>query len=230
MNQATDIFEAEKDEKWIGHALAARGGALAYARRFSEAVDSLSRVLGQYYTKLSRHVKLSASSNLAYSVLGLEASKELEAARRYLRHARQLAGPRLSVSKCILFWVEGKASIQSGRTDEGERLFKKAQLGFDKFGAPFEYARVALDRSALLRFARRWPELQELAADTFRRFRELEADDEALAALRLWLDATQARELTEELIVDVGEKLEERARRRRPQPRRRRRQRRKNRR
>ncbi len=206
-SDAIAIFEAEQNEEWIG----------------SEAVDSLSEVLGKYYKKLTHHVKLSASTNLAVSVLELEDPGELTTAREHLHRARQLAGPRLSVPKCLLFWIEAKVSIQSGRTDEGERLFKKAQAGFDKLGAPFELARVALDRSALLRSARRWPELEELAADTFRRFRRLEADGEAVAALRLWLEAIEARKLTEELIADVGSTLEERARRHRPPKRRRRR-------
>ncbi len=222
-DDAVCIFEAENNEEWIGHAWVARGLAYAHALRFTDAIDTLSEVLGKHYGKLTRHVKLSASATLAISVLELEDPKELTAARVHLRRARKLAGPRLSVPKCILFWVEAKACIQSGSTDEGERLYKKAQAGFDKFGAPFEYARVALDRSALLRFARRWPELEQLAADTFRRFRQLEADSEALAALRLWLDAVEARQLTEELINDVGSKLEERACRHRPPTRRRRR-------
>ncbi len=144
-NDAVDIFETEKNDEWIGHALVARGLAYAHALRLSEAVDTLSEVLGKYYTKLTRHVKLSASTNLAVSVLGLEDPKELAAAREHLQRARHLAGPRLSVPKCLLFWIEAKVCIQSGHTDEGEKLYKKAQAGFDKFGAPYEYARVALD-------------------------------------------------------------------------------------
>ena len=64
---------------------------------------------------------------------------------------------------------------------------------------------MSLDLSALLRFAKRWPELEELAADTYGRFRDLHEDVEALAALRLWLEAARRRSLTEELISEVKE-------------------------
>ncbi len=72
-------------------------------------------------------------------------------------------------------------------------------------GGAYSIALVSLDLSALLRFAKRWPELEELAADTYRRFRDLGEDEEALAALKLWLDAAQARSLSEELIAEVKE-------------------------
>ncbi len=47
-----------------------------------------------------------------------------------------------------------------------------------------------------------------VVADAYRRFRELGEDEEAVAALKLWLEAAQARTLSEELIVEVKEKVE----------------------
>ncbi len=90
------------------------------------------------------------------------------------------------------------------------RPVRKARAGLIHFGVPYSIALVSLDLSALLRFARRWPELEELAADTYRRFRDLDEDEEALAALKLWLEAAQARTLSEELIAEVKETVERR--------------------
>lgn len=85
--------------------------------------------------------------------------------------------------------------------------------GFLKFEAPYESALVSLDLSALLRFERRWAELEELTDETYGRFRELREDTEALASLRLWIEAAQMRTLTEELISEVKEKIEAQMRR-----------------
>ncbi len=60
------------------------------------------------------------------------------------------------------------------------------------------------------RFQKRWPELEELAADTCARFREIREDKEALAALKLWLEAAEARSLSEELLAEVKERVKAR--------------------
>ncbi len=86
-------------------------------------------------------------------------------------------------------------------------MYRKALAGLIHFGVPYSIALVSLDLSALLRFAMRWPELEQLAADTYHRFRELGEDEKALAALKLWLDAAEARTLSEELISEVKETL-----------------------
>ncbi len=97
--------------------------------------------------------------------------------------------------------------------ERGELRLRKALAGFLKFQVPYEIALVTLDLSALLRFQKRWAELEELSADTFRRFQELREDAEALAALKLWLDAVRSRSLSEELISEVKTALEVRMRR-----------------
>ncbi|MCP3963180.1 MAG: hypothetical protein GY719_35520, partial [bacterium] len=53
-------------------------------------------------------------------------------------------------------------------------------------------------------------ELEDLAADTFGRFRELCADFEAIGALSLWLDAVQARRGVQAAITAARETVEAR--------------------
>ncbi len=101
----------------------------------------------------------------------------------------------------------------SAFVERGEQRLKKALAGFLKFQVPYEIALVSLDLSALYRFQKRWAELEELASDTHRRFRELREDSEAVAALKLWLDAVRSRSLSEELISEVKTKLEARMKR-----------------
>ncbi|MCP3962328.1 MAG: hypothetical protein GY719_31175 [bacterium] len=204
--RSTSLCESENDDKWLSVTLATRGAVCARARLFPEAVSVLSEVLGNY--RLSPRVEYSATHNLAYAV-SEAANPNLESALEHLRKARRLLGPRRSVQKCKLYWVEGLIHIRLGRTERAERLFRKALAGFEKFEAPYETALVGLDLSALLRFERRWGELEQLTDKTYRRFRELREDTEAVASLRLWIEAAQMRTLTEELITEVKEKIEE---------------------
>ncbi len=214
IDDALAICEAEKSEEWTGTALAMRGTMLAGDGQFSEATAVLSQVLGRY--KLTPRVEFSATGNLAYAILCLDDPAALDAVLEHSMRARRLAGPRQSVQKSRLYWTEGTACIRRGRTDDGERRYRKALAGFRKFGAVYEAALVALDLSKLLRFAGRWLELEELAAETFAQFQTLSDDAEALAALKLWLDASRERKLTEDLLSDVKARLEARARRNLP--------------
>ena len=207
---AVGIFEAAKAEDWLATALATKGVTYGLAGRFAEAVSTLSEVLGG--GKLTPRVRFSATGNLARAVLGLEDPKALDDALKHLLQARRLAGPRQSVQKSLLFWTEGIVCIRCGRTDQGERKYRKALAGLRKFGAIYEAALAALDLASLLRFAGRWLELEELAAETFAHFRALSEDVEALAALRLWLEASRERKLTEDSLSDVKSTLEQRAR------------------
>ena len=106
---------------------------------------------------------------------------------------------------------------------DAEHLFRRARRGFLELGAPFELAFVGLDLSELLKREQRWSDLQDLAADTFGRFRLLSADTESIAALSLWKDAVRMKQLDGEVVTDVREKLEQRMWRQRPTARRRRR-------
>lgn len=207
LDRATELYQLEGDAAGIGLALATRGTVCAQACWFPEAVTILSEALGNY--KLGPKIELSATHNLAYAVS--EATHpDLDSATRHLKRARQLLGPRRSVQKCKLYWVEGLILIRRGRIDRAERLFWKSRDGFLKFQAPYDIALVSLDLSALLRFERRWAVLEELTADTFHRFRELREDAEAVASLKLWIESVQNRALTEELISTVKTTIEER--------------------
>ena len=212
VDESVRIFKAEGDHQGEGTALATRGAIHAAARRFSDAVSTLSQVLSRF--KLQPRAECSATHTLAYAVCQAE-EPDLEAALLRLHRARQLLGPRRSVQKARIYWIEGTIFLRRGSAfaERGERRYLKALQGFQKFQAPYEIALVSLDLSALYRFQKRWGELGELAADTYRRFRELREDKEALAALKLWNDAARARTLSEEILSDVKARLEARAQR-----------------
>lgn len=208
IEQALLLFQAEDDRDWLGRALATQGVVLLFADRFSEAVATLSEALGSY--KLSPSVEFSAAANLAHAVSETDDPQGLEKAQVQLRRARKLAGPRRSVEKSIFYWIEGRIYVRRGSTERAERSYKKALQGFIKFQTPYEIALVGLDLSSLYRFSKRWAELEELAAEIYQRFRDLQEDAEALAALKYWLEGAQGRSLTIEGISQLKARLTER--------------------
>ncbi len=201
IKQAKKLFETATDEIGAGTAAALHGAVLIEAGDFGEAVDVLSEALA--VNRLDSRSEHSATHNLADAVSKADDPALLPAAIEHLQKARRFLSRRRSVQKCRLYWVEGRIFIRLGSVDRGEQRYRKALDGFIHFRVPYSIALVSLDLSALLRFAGRWPELEELAAETYRRFRELGEDKEALASLKLWLDGAQARTLSEELIADV---------------------------
>ena len=212
---AEKVFRASEDDEWVGRVLATRGMIYVLARRFPEAVAVLSEALGNF--KLSGRFEHSSTLNLAHAVSESDDPQGLEKALAHLRRARHLAGPRRSVQKSIYYWIEGRIHVRRGSTERAERSYKKAQQGFIKFQTPYEIALVGLDLASLFRFSKRWAELEELAADTYQRFGDLQEDTEALAALKLWLDGAQARSLSIDMISELKGRVAE-LRQRQPPP------------
>ncbi len=210
-SRGSDLYKAAGNEQGVALAMATRGAVLAACHRFSEVVSVLTECLAKY--RLPPRAEYSATHNLAYAISEAD-DPDLETGLKHLRQARRLLGMRSSVQKTKLYWIDGKFLIRAGKTDQGEQRFRKALKSFIDFGVPYEIALVSLDLSMLLRFARRWAELEELAADTYQRFRKLGEDLEALAALKLWLDGARARTLSEEMISGVKSTVEGRMRRR----------------
>ncbi len=211
-SEALRLYRATGDLQGVGVALAIRGMVYALDRRFARSVATLSEALGTY--RLPPRAEYSATHNLG-GALSEADNPDLALAENHLHRAKQMLGPRRSVQKSRLHWIEGMIFLRRGSAfvERGEQRLRKALVGFLKFEVPYEIALVSLDLSTLLRFQKRWLELEELAADAYLRFQELREDTEALAALGLWLDAVRSRNLSEELISEVKTTLEARMRR-----------------
>lgn len=208
IRQAESLFETAKDEAGAGTAAVLHGAILMHAEDFERAVEVLSQALSN--NRLDSRSEYSATLNLADAVSKADDPHRIGDACGHLQKARRLLGRRRSVQKCLLYWIEARLLIRLGKVDPGEQRYRRARAGLIHFAVPYSIALVSLDLSALLRFGKRWPELEELAADTYRRFRELGEDEEAVAALKLWHDAARARTLTEELLTEVKETVQER--------------------
>ncbi len=180
-----------------------RGYALDKLGRFAEAIDSYGEALqGIKNPKESAAAKRahhSAVHNLADTIAkailaGTMSHPAAWTALEYVRKARKLLkGLRLSLALHKLNWTEGLCWRALGMDARAEQAFKVARRGFVRLRLPWEIALVSLDLCALHRDCDEWPELEALAADTYRRFRALSGNTQAIAALSLCVDAARAR-------------------------------------
>ncbi len=207
VSDALEEYRTTGDSPGQALTLAVRGAIYVMARRLPEAVELLSEILGKY--KLAPRVEYSVIGNLANAVAETDDPRNLKTAQAHLYRAQQLSGPRRTVKKAKLYWIEAKILMRHDPR-RGESLWLKSLDTFKRFQAAYEIALVGLDIAALYRFQNRWPELEELASDVYEQFRKLRDDTESLAALKLWLDAVEARTLTEELLADVKAQIEAR--------------------
>ncbi len=193
--------------------LVRRGYALAELGRFAEAVacfgDAL-RGLDPKESTVAKWTHYGAIHNLAYA---LPKTKQGDGwtALGYVRKARELLkGQRLSLWLHKLNWVEGLAWRHVGMEARAEQCFQVARRGFIRLGVPWEIALVSLDLCALHRDCGEWSELETLAADTYRRFRELSGNTQAIAALSLCVDAARAGRGVKAAIAAARELVEAR--------------------
>ncbi len=216
-NQAKD---ASDDQNSLGGAYAVRGYVYVKLGRYSHAVRDLGKALSIIDRRKdasgeAERTRYAAVHNLIYAISQNPSPESLGDVRFYLRYARKLVpSHRRSLPRYQLYWVDGLSLIKLGSGRRGERLMHRARAGFREVGACFELALVGLDISELYRDEGRWDELKELAAETFRQFKALSADAEAIAALKLWKDAIDQDQLEDKLLSEVGEQLAAASRRR----------------
>ncbi len=219
---AINVHRSFGHDEYLGQALVILGVAYHDSCRFEEAIPCFGEALQLTKNKRSRTYH-AAIHDLALAFTQTRDRASLKSALRHIREAkRRLRDHRRSLPKHKLTWIEGKLHAEILLDRHAERLFWRARQGFLELGAPFELALVGLDLSELMRREGRWSDLEDLAAETFGRFRLLSADTESIAALSLWMDAVRAKRLDDEIVTDVRGKLEKRMWRHRPGGRRRR--------
>ncbi len=204
---AIETYRASGDQESLAMAYSCLGLVYKEAGRFAEAIESCGRVLAN--PAATPRAYNAAIFNLAGSLTETNDHQALESAGRWIARARRaIRNQRRSLLRHKLSMIEGRLCLRLALGRHAERLFWRARQGFLKLGAPFEIAMVALELSVPLHQEGRWSELEELAADTWKRFRLLSADTQAIAALSVWMDAVQMKKLDECLISESRTKLQ----------------------
>ena len=205
VERATGVYRTAGDQKRLAEAYAMYGYVLNEAERFAEAIpwhgDALNLALRLKRTAepadlagLAR-VHESARANMAHAVMQSPSPAIAGRALDYIRAGqRELRGRRNSLTRHLLQWTEGRLYVKLCLHHRAEARFRVARRGFVRLEAPWELAFVSLDLAVIHRLCNEWEQLEALAIDTFRLFRELATDFEAISALSLWVDAVEARE------------------------------------
>lgn len=179
------------------------------AKDYDAAFLDFSRSLAYLNPKEHETAHYCAMHNLAL-VVGLAAVSldDLNAALKRLHNARKLIKTGLkSVPRLKLRWLEGVILAKIGSENLAESVFITARKGFLKLGAVAEAAYTALDLGVLLYNDQRWDELEALAVESHALLKSKSADDEALAALLLWIEAVRARTFDHKIVDQVRARL-----------------------
>ncbi len=192
----------------LGQALISKGYVLAdKLGSYEEAIDLFAEALaiaGDTKSHADQRLHASACHNLALAISESSSLGDQSKALKYVHQAQQLVkGQKRSLARYRLLWVEGLIWCKTGSHARAEKLFRMALEGFQALKLPWEIALVGLDLAALLHLSGRWPELEDIASETYQRFRLLAADTKAIAALSLWNDAVKARTWDEEKLAQA---------------------------
>ncbi len=203
--EAVELLRNRKDQQELAAAIAALGYVLNEQGRFAAATPHHGEALRLAGTALRRagrkrsaalvRIHQVARVNLANALAHSPSPEVAATALEHVQFARrELRGQKRSRARHHCQWIEGKAWLAMGLDRRAEQAFWVARRGFVRLDAPWEIALVSLDIAGILRLYGQWQELEGLAEDTFRRFRELSGDFEAISAIGLWLESAQARE------------------------------------
>ncbi len=204
--EAIEIYKSAEDKRRLATAYTIFGMAQCTAGDFCDAIDSFGEVLAN--PAADARSTDAAVINLAYAFTHSTDPGAVASALRWIAKARRaIRNQRRTLLRHKLTLIDGKLHLKLGFDRHAERLFRRARNGFMTLGAPFELAMASLDLSTVLHREKRWAEFEEMATETYKRFRELSADTEAIAALSLWMDGARTRKLKAKVIAEVAEKV-----------------------
>ncbi|MCP3961243.1 MAG: hypothetical protein GY719_25635 [bacterium] len=213
--EAVELCRDAAEALGLCQALVVRGYVLSECGRFNDAIPCHAEALTLANPKQPAGARAhhAAIHDLAYALLEKESPKpavlrgalaQVRAARKLLRRHRD------SVPRHKLGWIEGLIWWRLNLHARAEQALKVALRGFVRLALPYEIALVSLDLAALHAFFGEHGTAALVARAAYRHCLALTADDEALAALKLWADAVQADELTDTVAGDARRAVEAR--------------------
>ncbi len=107
-----------------------------------------------------------------------------------------------------LSWLRGKVAAGLGDAEAAEHFFIETRQGFLNQGIGYDVAMVSLDLAVLYVKEGRTAEVLRIAEEMVALFEAQAVHREALAAFRLFLEAARREEVTAELVLEIGARLE----------------------
>ncbi|MEO8504134.1 MAG: hypothetical protein ABI609_09575 [Acidobacteriota bacterium] len=171
---------------------------LFYLDRVPEAIGSLDRAAGLLAGLNEPRLTLAVTLNRASYLLTTrdlgEAAKGVAAARQLaMRLGNPLDAPRVA-------WVEAQLQAERGRLPEAELELAAVRAEFLRLELPHEVALVTLEMALVIARQGRLAEAGALAIEALATFEALRVRPEALASLRVALNAARGEALRVELL------------------------------
>ena len=166
------------------------------------AIEIVQTALGLLGSGSDPSLRLCAHYNLAFYLVSAgrldEAADQLEADEPlYRRFPEPWAQLRL-------LWLQGDIAAGKGDLATAERFYLETREGFIVHRMGYDAAMVSLDLAILYLREDRWADVQQLAEEMIPIFQAQDVDREALAALRLFLEAARRQELTVEKVRELA--------------------------
>ncbi len=175
----------------------------------SAAISFISTALNHLDVQRDPKTYYAALHNLTLALVDGGSTAELAASLHKLESAHRLLSmlKKRELAKYKLCGLKGLIHVRLGARRKGELLLRKARQHLVALEVPYEVGVISLDLACMYLEEGRDREIETLARDTYRCFRALSVEREALAALSLWTTAIKKRQLSEELLGNVREKL-----------------------
>ncbi len=206
LSRAAMLFRISGDAVEVARILLKLGAVHFQQGRLNKAVEVTRTALSKLSPETEPRLYLNGRHNLAlylaesgqFEPAATLVAKDEDLYRRFPEPWTQL---RLS-------WLRGKIATGLGDAAAAERFFLETRQGFLAQGIGYDVAMVSLDLSVLYLKDGRTAEVLRIAEETVALFEAQDVHREALAALRLFLEAAQREEVTAELVLEIGARLE----------------------
>jgi tetratricopeptide (TPR) repeat protein len=196
--EALDLLE---EAAVVGHsperALIKKGSTLEVMGEYEGAVEALMRAFPIVLQKRDRRLEAIFHCNLALNLCHLGRFTEAAELADLSRQAATVTGDEIGVLRVT--WTQGRIAAGLGRSVEARSLLAQARREFAVRGMDYDVALALLEEAALLLDLGRAGEVKKLARELAVVFESKGVHREALAALKLFLEAADREEATAEL-------------------------------
>jgi tetratricopeptide (TPR) repeat protein len=145
--------------------------------------------------------------NLAANLVRLNRAGEAEPIVGEVRKLAERLGNDTDLIRTV--WLEGLVLAGTGRLEEAVAALRQVRREFKMRNLPYDYALASLDLALSYREQRRLAEVVELAVEMARIFEAAGVHRETLAAVILFREAAEKRQVTEEIVKRLQEFLKQ---------------------
>jgi tetratricopeptide (TPR) repeat protein len=201
LDLAYGIYDQVGETHLAGRALISLGIGLFYDGSLERAASKLRRGLKLLEPEGDPQLLATGRQTL---LLTLAASGEYaEAAELLLRSGLREALPE-PLNHLKVRWLEARIYSGLGKRSRAEAAFREIQAGFTELGADYEAALARLELAGvLLDGPSRYEEIERLAGEAYKTFKDLGIGQEALRAVRYLQEACLGRHATASLVREV---------------------------